>query len=179
MEIGQVVKDRTDLHAVDRRLTSDRIVQLETEKMGKYIMQMWSQGGQERLCGFETMLAPGEVITLGTAKTAITKGATATEMLYTGELQILMKLQTEEQGGASLLSTLATSVGLLETLLDWEFSSVCHSLSAHGKLHDPSNSSGHSITHKGSYFHLLSALHGRYWRNVDTNIWFINSTIFR
>lgn len=40
MEIGQVVKDMTDLHAVDRGLTSDRIVQLETEKMGKYIMQM-------------------------------------------------------------------------------------------------------------------------------------------
>lgn len=87
MEIGQVVKDMTNLHAVDRRLTSDIIVQLETEKMGKYIMQMWSQGGQERLCGFETMLAPGEVIILGTVKTAITKGATATKMLYTGELQ--------------------------------------------------------------------------------------------
>lgn len=87
MEIGQVVKDVTNLHAVDKKLTSDITVQVETEKMGKYIMQMWSQGEQERLCGYEIMLAPGEVITLGTEKTAITKGATATKMLYTGELQ--------------------------------------------------------------------------------------------
>ena len=87
MEIGQVAKDTTNLHAVDKKPTSDIIVQVEMKKMGKHVMQMGSQGEQERLCGREIRLAPGEVITLGTEKTAITKGATATEMLYTGELQ--------------------------------------------------------------------------------------------
>lgn len=35
-----MVTDMTNLHAVDKKPTSDTIVQVETEKMGKSIMQM-------------------------------------------------------------------------------------------------------------------------------------------
>lgn len=40
MEIGQVAEDMTNLHAVDKKPTSDIIVQVEMKKMGKHIMQM-------------------------------------------------------------------------------------------------------------------------------------------